>query len=152
MYDISPNTRFQVVYELGEFWSENTELKSMCADNLNLTWWSVTVTDDPTAEPTMEPSMEPTTEPTMEPIVGITEIDTDIESEAESAFVSDHILQSVREWSANRAMGPTLFVFIGLVAMLLLKAFWMRYRGVSGKKKLGINAVHQDTYGATETV
>lgn len=45
MYDISPNTEFNVVYELGDFWSKNTELKSRCNAYLNATWWSVEETD-----------------------------------------------------------------------------------------------------------
>ena len=152
MYDISPNTEFQVVYELGEFWSENKRLKSMCADNLNLTWWSIwpdVITDDPTTEPTMEPTFEPTTEPTaeptaeptLEPIVGLTDVDSD---DTESAFVSDHILQSVREWSANRAMGPTLFVIVGVVMML-----WLRSCAMSARKEKMRGMV---MYGAIDTV
>ena len=39
MYDISSNTQFGVVYELGGFWNDNEELKSMCSANLNSTWW-----------------------------------------------------------------------------------------------------------------
>ena len=45
LYDISPNTQFGVLYELGEFWSDNDQLISECASNLNSTWWSVAGTD-----------------------------------------------------------------------------------------------------------
>ena len=40
MYDVSPNTLFGVVYELGDFWNDNSELISTCSDSLNSTWWS----------------------------------------------------------------------------------------------------------------
>ena len=40
MYDVSPNTRWNVLYELGEFWNGNDKLKEMCADNLNSSWFS----------------------------------------------------------------------------------------------------------------
>merc|ERR1712241_405178 len=39
MYDVSPNSQFNLVYELGDFWTDNDELKTMCAHNLNLSWW-----------------------------------------------------------------------------------------------------------------
>merc|ERR550525_1817860 len=39
MFDISPNSPWNVVYELGEFWHENEELMGMCSDNMNSTWW-----------------------------------------------------------------------------------------------------------------
>ena len=51
MYDVSPNTPFNIVYELGDFWHKNHELKSQCTEYLNETWWSdvdaqnVTATD-----------------------------------------------------------------------------------------------------------
>ena len=45
MYDISPNSQFNIVYELGDFWSDNDELQLMCAHNLNLSWWRLPVTE-----------------------------------------------------------------------------------------------------------
>jgi len=39
MFDVSPNTDFGIVYELGDFWFENDDLKTQCADNLNTSWW-----------------------------------------------------------------------------------------------------------------
>jgi len=45
LYDISPNTRFGVLYELGEFWSDNGVLQSECSGKMNATWWSVAGTD-----------------------------------------------------------------------------------------------------------
>merc|ERR1712045_952448 len=45
MYDISPNSQFNIVYELGDFWTDNDELKSLCAENLNLSWWRVPAVD-----------------------------------------------------------------------------------------------------------
>ena len=43
MYDVSPNSQFRIVYELGDFWSVNDELQFMCADNLNDSWWTLIV-------------------------------------------------------------------------------------------------------------
>jgi len=45
VYDMSPNSQFNIVYELGDFWTDNIELKSMCAENLNLSWWRVPAVD-----------------------------------------------------------------------------------------------------------
>merc|ERR1712176_1681257 len=45
VYDMSPNSQFNIVYELGDFWTDNDELKSMCAENLNLSWWRVPAVD-----------------------------------------------------------------------------------------------------------
>ena len=45
MYDISPNTEFNVVYELGDFWNDNEELNSMCSEYLNSSWWTDTVSN-----------------------------------------------------------------------------------------------------------
>jgi hypothetical protein len=39
MFDVSPNTDFGIVYELGDFWFQNDDLKTQCADSLNTTWW-----------------------------------------------------------------------------------------------------------------
>jgi len=46
VYDMSPNSKFNIVYELGDFWTDNVELKSMCAENLNLSWWRVPALDE----------------------------------------------------------------------------------------------------------
>jgi len=98
MYDISPNTQFQVVYELGEFWTNNPNLKSVCADNLNSTWWNV---------------VDAATD---------AEHNEGIDHEEESAFVSsDHTLQSIYEWSNSVAIGSVLFLVIGVIVMLLLR-------------------------------
>jgi len=43
MYDVSPNTRWNVIYELGGFWNDNTELIAQCADDLNDSWWADTM-------------------------------------------------------------------------------------------------------------
>merc|ERR1719229_1923458 len=89
MFDMSPNRQFGVVYELGDFWSKNDELKTLCEDHLNSTWWiaeydaydpmvdSLTPTLEPTIEPSIEPTMEPSassvqsvgSEPTLEPTI-----------------------------------------------------------------------------------
>ena len=40
IYDSSPNTKWNVLYELGDFWSQNEELRAQCADNINTTWFT----------------------------------------------------------------------------------------------------------------
>jgi len=40
MFDVSPNTVFKVVYELGDFWNHNKVLQSFCGEYLNASWWS----------------------------------------------------------------------------------------------------------------
>ena len=40
MMDISPNTDFGIVYELGDFWNEDSDLSTACSDSLNTSWWS----------------------------------------------------------------------------------------------------------------
>ena len=39
MYDTSTNTHWNVKYQLGDFWSQNDKLQSMCADEVNTTWF-----------------------------------------------------------------------------------------------------------------
>jgi len=39
MFDRSPNSMWNVVFELGDFWHQNEELVQMCGDNMNGTWW-----------------------------------------------------------------------------------------------------------------
>jgi len=52
MYDVSPNRGFGIVYELGEFWDDNEELKELCSDSLNSTWWVQTETEQDADETT----------------------------------------------------------------------------------------------------
>jgi len=40
IYDSSPNTKWNVLYELGDFWNLNEPLLAECADNVNSTWFS----------------------------------------------------------------------------------------------------------------
>ena len=46
MYDVSPNRGFGVVYELGDFWNKNDDLKAMCSEYLNDSWWSNEAADE----------------------------------------------------------------------------------------------------------
>merc|ERR1712087_696221 len=39
MFDMSSNTNWDVVYQLGDFWHQNEELQAVCGDALNGTWW-----------------------------------------------------------------------------------------------------------------
>ena len=45
MFDVSPNSVFDVVYELGDLWSESDELQSEGSSHLNSTWWRMTERD-----------------------------------------------------------------------------------------------------------
>lgn len=40
IYDSSINTKWNVLYELGDFWNLNPDLLAECADNVNMTWFS----------------------------------------------------------------------------------------------------------------
>jgi len=40
IYDSSPNTKWNVLYELGDFWNLNEPLLAQCADNVNSTWFT----------------------------------------------------------------------------------------------------------------
>lgn len=62
MFDTSVNTKWNVLYELGDFWNLNSELQGKCADHLNETWWSnedavdtVTESEDAVSLPSSTP-------------------------------------------------------------------------------------------------
>merc|ERR1719419_339436 len=99
MYDLSPNTAFGVVYELGQFWSGNEALKGMCADNLNATWWSVEETD--------------------------TDSDTDAIFGAEERenlqFVAGGLLRSESALSLETSIGVAAAMLLCIAAMALLR-------------------------------
>ena len=46
MFDMSPNSPFNIVYELGDFWTDNDKLREECAYSLNSSWWRI-AEDDP---------------------------------------------------------------------------------------------------------
>jgi len=46
MYDMSPNSMWGIVYELGDFWDDNEPLSRLCASNLNESWWKMTEHDE----------------------------------------------------------------------------------------------------------
>jgi len=39
-YDTSINTKWNVLYELGDFWNLNPEIQDLCGDNVNMTWFN----------------------------------------------------------------------------------------------------------------
>lgn len=39
-YDTSVNTKWNVLYELGDFWNLNPEIQDLCGDNVNMTWFN----------------------------------------------------------------------------------------------------------------
>jgi len=39
-YDSSVNAKWNVLYELGDFWNLNPELQDLCGDNVNMTWFN----------------------------------------------------------------------------------------------------------------
>jgi len=41
MFDMSPNKRFGIVYELGNFLTGNDKLRRMCEDHMNSSWWRI---------------------------------------------------------------------------------------------------------------
>ena len=43
LYDTSTNSHWNVLYELGDFWSQNDELMGACSDNINDTWFSAEI-------------------------------------------------------------------------------------------------------------
>ena len=102
---MSPNTRFQIVYELGPFWANNVELQSYCESNLNDTWWQNTFDDDES------PAMDVT---------------TDTSDDAEE-FVSAYNVHSKRVY----APATVLLVSISLLFMALLR--WCGQTNVKGK-------------------
>ncbi len=91
MYDVSPNTRFNVVYELGDFWTEQHELKSMCFDKANTSWWRVR---------------------------GMELKDGAVPKEQ---FVRDHAVPSANPLTSNVAVGTMVFMAMAVAMMALLR-------------------------------
>jgi len=111
MFDVSPNTGwFNIVYELGEFWSENEPLKTSCAAFLNSTWWSVAETE--------------------------TDYDTDVifaddsETVEKQEFVADRVLRSFQRFASETTVRVIVFMAIGMVIIALLR------RQLSSRKKM----------------
>jgi len=110
MFDVSPNTVFNIVYELGEFWSENEPLKTSCAAFLNSTWWSVAETE--------------------------TDYDTDVifaddsETVEKQEFVADRVLRSFQRFASETTVRVIVFMAIGMVIIALLR------RQLSSRKKM----------------
>ena len=99
MYDMSPNSRWNVVYELGDFWDDNSNLNTMCADYLNETWWAMTASDEE-------------------------EVD-DAEDNSLYQFVSDQGLHSTHRPSIS----VVVVMLIGMAVMALLRWCTATMRG-----------------------
>merc|ERR1712244_72080 len=80
MMDVSPNTQFGVVYELGDFWTGQHKLKTMCFDKLNVDWWTIRGKQMPDASHSAV-------------------ADSNVDSNAE-AFVADHASHSVKQFGS----------------------------------------------------
>jgi len=117
MFDVSPNRVFKIVYELGDFWNENAELKAACADNLNSSWWSNAM---------------------------INEEDTESNpwTDGYAQFVSDRVVESANHWTSTTMMGPVVFMVLGIV----LVALWRHCAVRTEKEKLAVVNV-ADSYG-----
>jgi len=116
MFDVSPNGAFKIVYELGDFWNENDDLKAACADNLNGSWWSNAMINDQDSE--SNPS-----------------------TDGYAQFVSDHILESTTRFTSATAIGPVVFLALGMMLMALLRHCAMR------TKEQKLNVIDDASYG-----
>lgn len=103
MFDVSPNTDFGIVYELGDFWTDNEELKTQCADKLNATWWRVPAVDKERHEVVEE----------------------------DEEFVSEHAVRS-SSWNGMTSLSATAMVFmvIAVAVMAVLRGCVSRKKGL----------------------
>jgi len=103
MFDVSPNTRFNLVYELGPFWHDNSLLRSLCADNLNDTWWLNDMETD-------------------------TDTDTDTDDDTEESMLSRSMSEHGLRSEGTNVYTPTAMVVMlcGLVVMALMRWCMMR--------------------------
>ena len=122
MYDMSPNRGFNIVYELGEFWSANEELQSFCADNLNSTWWKMSQTDQKADEDQAENAKAAETE----------------------EFVVARSWHSGRKWFLTSYMETAAFSMLIAMAVLSLLRLW----GCSLSPNKRVNADDGGVYGA----
>ena len=86
------------MYELGTFWNDNADLQSLCADNLNSTWWSNADSE-------------------------AIDVDDDLKMES---FVSDHGVHSDYRFSSGTAM--LMLSGVVVMALLAVYTVMMRKR------------------------
>merc|ERR1712032_710238 len=96
MMDVSPNSQFGVVYELGDFWTGQHQLKTMCFDKLNVDWWTIRGQQMPDGA------------------------HSEMVVEEEEQFVADHASHSVTQFGTVTA-GTVIFMAVAVVAMAALK-------------------------------
>ena len=118
MFDVSPNTQFGIVYELGDFWTDNEELKEMCADNLNATWWKVPAVDKERHEVVEE----------------------------DEEFVSEHAVRSTSSNGLTSALSLSVMVFmvIAVAVMAALRGCVSRKKGLK-EMSVGVDSVAYGT-------
>merc|ERR1719203_1509310 len=122
LYDLSPNGRFKVKYELGDFWSLSDELRTSCVANLNSMWWSI---DDTDADDATKAIFE------------------DQEELERSEFVSDHVAASMG--SSPVSLQVIAVMVIGIAVLALLRLCTSK----GGKKMTGIvGGADGNVYGA----
>jgi len=104
MWDVSPNSDFGIVYELGDFWTDNEELKTQCADNLNATWWKVPAADKERHEVVEE----------------------------DEEFVSEHVVRSTSSKGLTSTMSLSVMVLMvmAVAVMAVLRTCISRKKGL----------------------
>ena len=113
MYDVSPNTHFEIVYELGDFWTSNADLRERCNDYLNTTWWLN--------------SMDATY--------------TKMAAAAARASVSDHIDESVdsMNWFSSRtSLSVIILMAIAVAVLAVLSRFASRPKALNQEKETAV--------------
>jgi len=126
MYDLSPNTRWNIVYELGSFWDENEKLSIECADYLNESWWALTPSDSEEEHETG---------------------DFNDDNEETAAFVSGTMMSRTQSQSELTVVSMVVMMaFLALIAMLKICGDWLRPKKSVDIKEQGA------VYGATQDV
>jgi len=113
MYDVSPNTHFEIVYELGDFWTSNADLRERCNDYLNTTWWLN--------------SMDATY--------------TKMAAAAAKASVSDHIdesVDSVNWFSSQTSLSVIILMVIAVAVLAVLSRFASRPKALNQEKETAV--------------
>lgn len=120
MYDLSPNSMWNIVYELGSFWDENEELSISCSDYLNETWWRLTPSDSEEEHETGDFNGD----------------------DAAYQFAADPIVSdSMSAPRTGMTIGPMVYMVIAVIVLALMK--WCTL-SVKAQKKMGLTAQGED--------